>query len=501
VARPGTQIIERSTPPPRSAPTDTGPWFVAGFTERGPVSPLRLDGTLLTIGSLTDKRRIFGGFASSDATLDTALEFFFRNGGSIAVINRVTGPTPTTSTRNLLDGSAGVSLVAKAKGPGAYGNSITVQVFNPGAGGTASSFSLRVIDPNYAGGSLQEDSPDFTTQAAAIAWSASSSLIDLTLGASALLPATLAASVLGNTTTGADDRANATDATWKAALDRAGRELGPGQVTQVGRTTAQAYADTISHAAATNRIAVLDGADTATSATLKAATVALKSNSNASKGGYFAPWLQMPALVAGGALRDVPPSAAAAAAMAANDVARSPNQPAAGLNGQLLFTSGVKNNWDDATRTDLNANGVNVIRSIRGIVQIYGFRTLSDPVVDPDRIWLANSRLFMAIQAKADARAEAFVLSQNDAPTRARFQGQLIGEILPYTLPGGGVYPLVDAEGNQLDPGYVVDVGPQVNTPTTIAAGEMHAEIAIRPTPTAELVVIGIARARIGQGF
>jgi hypothetical protein len=51
--RPGVSIIQRSTPPVRSAPTDTGVWFVAGLADAGPVTP-----TL--IRSMADYERIFG---------------------------------------------------------------------------------------------------------------------------------------------------------------------------------------------------------------------------------------------------------------------------------------------------------------------------------------------------------------------------------------------------------------------------------------------------------
>ena len=46
---PGTQIDLADKPPVRSAPTDTGVWYVAGLTEKGTIDPtIRPDGSDLT---------------------------------------------------------------------------------------------------------------------------------------------------------------------------------------------------------------------------------------------------------------------------------------------------------------------------------------------------------------------------------------------------------------------------------------------------------------------
>ena len=58
----------------------------------------------------------------------------------------------------------------------------------------------------------------------------------------------------------------------------------------------------------------------------------------------------------------------------------------------------------------------------------------------------------------------------------------------------GGLYELLDAEGNRLDPGYLVDAGPSVNTPATLANDEVRAQVAIRISPTAELITITVTK-------
>jgi phage tail sheath protein FI len=505
--RPGTIINVRTTPPPRSVPTDVGTWFVAGFADRGPWAPQ-------LIQSLSDFVRLYGGRQTYSPLYD-ALELFFREGGSRAYVTRVFGPAVVLSSltgwafKNLPDAGAATSLVARAKGPGVYGNSITVQVQNPGAGGTAGSFSLLVTDPafpqpNGTTASFSEQSPDFTTQAAAIAWSQQSALIDLVLGASTNLPQNAAAGALA---TGADDRLNATDATWLAALNRFTRDLGPGQVTQVGRVTNQAYLDTLSHAANNNRVAILDGADTSTVATLNAAVATLRGNANARYGAMFAPWVVTNGLLPG-TTRIVPPSAFAAGKIAFNDSAgQSPNNPAAGMrDGQSLGAviglsqpafdngSGV-----DVTRDAMYTAGVNQIVYRYGAFENFGWRSLVDSS-GADQTWtnFGNVRTAMWAIAQSLKIAENYILDNIDGRGRvfAAFKGDLIGMLMQlYNPPWDALF------GAKPEDAFAVDTGPQVNTPTTIAARELHASIALRMSEDAELVVIEFAKVPVTQSL
>jgi len=490
--RPGSIVTTRTTTPPRTVPTDTGVWFVAGLSDRGQTTP-----TL--VQSLQDFINIFGTRQTYSVLYD-AVETFFREGGARAYIGRVVGPAAVVAFKNLNDNAAAVSLVAKAKGPGAFGNVITVQVQNPGAGGTASSFSLQVVDTGYPGGTLTEQSPDFTSQAAAIAWAQSNSqLITLTLGASSLFPQNAAASALA---TGNDDRASVTDTQWRAALTGFTRDLGPGQVTQIGRTTTTAHADTLAHAAANNRTAILDGPDSPTVATVTTAATTQR-GTNDEYGALFAPWIVIPGLVAG-TTRIVPPSALVCAKCGKNDGAgKSPNNPAAGIDGVGSFVIGLSQpaydngSGVDVTRDAMYTLGVNQIVFRYGNYEVFGWRTLVDPNgAKGDWINLGNRRLAMAMVAKGLAIAENFILEEIDGQGRvfARFNGMLSAMCADYfTL--GSLY------GVRPEDAYSVDTGPQVNTIATIGNRELHAAISARMSPDSELVVIEIAKVPVTQNL
>src|ERR1035437_6168090 len=271
--RPGVQVQVLTTPPPRSSPTDTGTWFVTGTSDQG-----RSDAPIL-VQSMSDFTRLLGPRASYSVLYD-ALDVFFREGGSSAWVGRVVGPTPVLASRNLVDNVAAISLVAKAIGPGVYANSFKIGVI----AGVSSGFAISITD---AASVVLETSSDCATQADAVAWSQNSAYIRLTLGASILVPIIAGANVITLMTGGTDDRLNAVDAQWLNALNLFTKDLGPGNVSAPGRTTDPAHTQLCDHAAANNRVAIMDAPDTPTIATLQTTATNAKSTGSGQYGGLF----------------------------------------------------------------------------------------------------------------------------------------------------------------------------------------------------------------------
>ncbi len=476
--RPGTSIVSQESPPPQSSPTDTGTWFVVGTTDRGPVDSSR------KVYSIAEFEKRFG-LRQTYSILWDAVDAFFREGGNAAVIGRVVGPAPVLATRTLVDraGAPLSTLRIEAKNPGAWGNGLTVEVIN---GGAANTFVLIIREA----GVEVERSPDQANPAAAATWSALSDYVNVVNLASATVapnnnPLVLAASAL---TLGNDDRVNAADAQWATALGLFYRDLGPGQVSMPGRTTGTAHTELLSHAQARNRVALLDPTDTTDSNVLITAANNARINSLFERhGALFAPWLRAPGIL-GGTERDVPPSALAAGLIARSDVSNSPNVPAAGENGRARYILNVKASWSDPLKESLNANGVNVIRSMNSSIRLYGFRTLVDSTV-PNWRMLSNARLFMKIIAEGEAIAEQFVFAQIDGRRRkiSEYGSQLIGMLLDL-YGSGSLY------GDTPEEAFSVDVGPNVNTLASIAAQELKAVLAVKASPYAELVVLEIVK-------
>lgn len=477
MTRPGTVVTLREVPSVVSLPTDTGTAFMAGLTDRGPL-------TAQLIRSLNEFVTMFGDRQSYSPLYD-AVEVFFREGGDRTYISRVVGPAPTYGSKNLLDGSSAISLVATAIGPGAWSANYKVGV---AAGVGAGTFKVQVYDSSDV---LLEDSGDLLDVNAAVQWSnANSSYIRLTLGASSNDPAVAAASALS---AGTDDRSNITDTQWLNALNLFSNDLGPGQVLAPGRTSDTGHSQLTDHAEANNRVALLDLADTATVATLESAAAAVSSRFGAA----FAPWIVVPGLTSvPGSTRTVPPSALVAGLIARNDPSYGPNRPAAGNAGISRFATGLSQvAWTDANREALNDNSVNVIRSMFGGVRVYGWRSLTDPVTDASWIDFGNARLFMSISAELDAVGENFMFDEIDGQngeTIGNFHSALAGVLLDH-------YNRGELFGDTADQAFNVDTGASVNTLQTIAANELHAVCSVKMSPMAEYIAIEIVKRQVSE--
>jgi hypothetical protein len=277
------------------------------------------------------------------------------------------------------------------------------------------------------------------------------------------------------------------------ALDALTKSYGPGQVFVPGAdgvlsTTHDAL---IAHAAANNRIALLDADPDATAAELTALAGTLAGNANARYAALFAPAAIVPGLTSADT-RTVPYSALEAGIMSRNAATFTPNVPAAGVNGISRFATDLTTTFADADREDLNDAGVDVARLIYGQVETYGYRTLAPAATG----WanLGNARLNMEIVAKAEAVGERYMFAQIDGRRIriSQFGAELSGMLVPY-YDAGSLY------GVSASDAFFVDVGPAVNTDATIANGELHAVIGLRMSPFAEFVVIEIVKVATDQ--
>lgn len=482
MARPGVNVISRSAPPVRSAPSDTGVWFVAGLTAKGPV------GEAVHIRNLPEFTRIFGSRVNYSGLYD-ALDIFFREGGTRAYVSRIVGPAATTASINLKSGVTDV-LRVEAIGPGESDLSIAVV-----AGSTAGSFAFVVTD----GDDVEVlRSPAFNDTVTAAAWAETSDYIRLSVldegnpdvvGATALATAT-------------DDRDSITDDERIAALDAFTRQLGPGQVSIPGATTTAVHNALLNNAFITNRVALLDAPNSSSDVSLIAAADAVRVENTdevLSYGAMFGDWLRIPGLVRN-TTRVVPPSAVVAGLISRSDaVTGNPNVPAAGRNGETRSVLGtVSPGWSDVNRESLNEAGVSTFRDVYGGIRLYGYRTLVDTGPGADDSWLslAAARLRMAIVNDSDAQGEAFVFAQIDGRRRkiSEFGGALIGMLQRYYLLGA-LY------GETADEAFIVDVGPTVNTPETIADQQLRAAIGIRTSPFAEMVTIEIVKVSVTEAL
>jgi hypothetical protein len=458
---------------------------MVGVTQRGPLAAkaTRSDADLAALFGARDT----GGYLHDSA------ETKFRIGGGEVVVSRVVGPNPVAASINLFDAAGStapgdVALVLTAAEVGAWGNGLKPTVTVDGGN--------FVISVTHDDDGAIATSPALADRAAAAAWAATIDEFDITLGASNEDPRAMAAT---NLTGGDDDRANITPTQWQEAFDRFLPDFGAGQVLAPGITT-DAVLDVVrAHAAAHgDRFAFLDLPDTRDTETLLPLLAALRDNTDGRYGAVWLNWSIIPGLLPG-ATRTVPRSAVQAGLEARNAAnGLTAGEPAAGDLGAHPFVTGLTQDpWTEDELEALNEAGGNVALVKGGAVRTYGYRTLVDPN-GPDQGWIdvAHARTNMQIVAAAEEIAERYVFRQIDGKGHVlgEFAGELSG-MLAALHAKGALY------GETPDEAYVVDVGPGVNTPESLAARIVKAAIAVRFSPTAEFVRIEIVKTPITESL
>ena len=483
-----------SSSPIPNAPTGT--WFVTGVTAGGP------SGIAVPVNSLQDYTNYFGGRTVASAYLYDSLDVYFREGGIKAYVSNViaSNGTPAKATCAIKDGAGTPVTVVTltAAGNGTWANSasgstagLIASVTNPAGGGYILSIAFN--------GNTLGTSPTLFTGADAVNWIGSLSTPGLLVTATVGTSTTIAAPVTAAYFTGGVDGTSVQETDYTTALTAFTQDLGVGQVSCPGHTTATGWKALGDHAAANNRVAILDAQDSSSASTLIGYASALQTGganpiTDSSYAALFAPWVTTPGIgtttpnsVAPVFYRTVPPSPFVAANIASNDASNDCNVPAAGLqNGSIDYGLNVTQTYSASDRAALNTAGVNVIRNINGALAIYGFRSLAS-----DTNWTAlnNVRFRMQIIRDLDVVAEPFVFAEIDGKGQifARLAGAISGQCQLYWL-RNSIY------GASVDQAFTVNCGPQVNTPATIAAGQLNAQVNLRMAPQAELVSVIVTK-------
>jgi hypothetical protein len=479
-----TKIVLSDTPPSQSVPTNTGVGFLASIPNKGVHDPEA--GPVRSIAAV-EKR--FGGRQSFSPFYDWA-ETFFREGGAELWVSPVRGPNPVKASLNI-PGTVGTALVATALSAGDWANGATggytVEVINGPVNGATHRQLIVRFNAVEVGRSVEFDAN--TTVVGAVI-----DEVTITLGGGSGLPPVAAAA---NLAAGTLDRTNITQTQITAALDALSADLGPGNVAAPDWVTEASTEALLAHGEDRNRWAIGDVADTTSKSTLLAAANLVQGHADALAGELVGPWVTIRGTADGSVTsRSVPGSAFRAAKYAETDLTDGPNQAAAGRWGRASSTlvTGVKATFSDADAEELEDAGVNLIISRHGTVQVDGNRSLVEPL-GTDRQWLqaSNCRFRMALVAQLTEAAENFEHAQITRPTIAALDTALTGVMQRHQA------SLFGADDGS-DPGFVVDTE-TVNTPTTIEANELHAQVGFRPAKGADLVQISLSKVGVADAI
>lgn len=485
---PGVTVNVTSAPAASSNPAPTGNALVAGQTERGQT------GVPIVVQSMQDYASRLGARTPAAIPVYDWLDVFFKEGGNYALVSRAVGPTSAAASRVLVDRAATPlnTLTVTALGPGIWGNTLSLNVIN---GTVANTFQIQVV----RAGAVVETSAVCTSPADAVAWSAGSAYVVITdAGSATAAPNNNPAVVTGVALTGGVDDTAVTDAIRTTALAVFDPSYGPGQVACPGVTTAATHLSLANHAAANNRVALLDGVNTPTASTLTgAASSDQAAFTDPSYAVTIGTWLSYPGVPTGTATpafpRTVPGSAAFAGLCARNDAANDANLACAGQNGILRAALNVSQVFNASDRSLLEAAGILVFRNIptQGGIQAYGQTSMAADLTWAD---LANVRFRMQLVYEGQIIGGQFVFAQIDGKGQviSAFNGALVASLSKH-WERGSLYGATPKDA------FVVNTGPAVNTPTTIAARELHAVESVRMSPSAPTVQINIVKYAVTQ--
>lgn len=456
----------------------SGRFIVAGFTERGPSAP-----TL--VRSLAAYTQLFGGRTAFNSALYDNLRTFWEEGGSEAVVVRVVGAGATAGTVTLEGADAPlVTLTAESAGAWSADVSVSVQI-QPATGFAPEQIRLVVDAP---GGS--ESFLATSTQGIIDAVNARSAFVKATPAAEDVA-AQLSAVESVALSAGDDKRGSVTAEDAVAALNRAGLEWGTAAVALPGYPAQVVAEGLLAHAARFSRVALMAPQAGSTAEDAIGVGAELMAADKSEYGALLFPYLSIPD---GTATRLVSPEGFAAAkrAVAHSDVG--PWRAPAGDFALAEWILGTEVAVDSSMNERLADARVTAIMSTGDRTRPYGWWSLSP---DTDRWDMLTSRdTLNTLAAQCSDALEEFVFQPIDG--RGLLTGQiestLVGILDPISR-ANGVFPMSDADGNELDPGYRVVVDDTINTMETISEGRIVARVSVRLAPAAKLIEVEIVKA------
>jgi len=156
---PGIYLEEIPSGTSTITPVTTSVTAFVGYTPRGPLE------TPVTLTSFADFERTFGGL-STNSVLSYAVQHFFLNGGSVAIVVRLAaGSAPATGK---ISAGRSTALTVTAKYAGSWGGTLRVAIDDDTQ--AAGSFNLSVFDlagtasENYRNLSIAPGNPRFVEQ-------------------------------------------------------------------------------------------------------------------------------------------------------------------------------------------------------------------------------------------------------------------------------------------------------------------------------------------------
>lgn len=427
-------------------------YFIAGCAEKGD------DATPVVCKTFPAFVREFGNAVAYGFLYRDALTYF-KQGGTELVVTRVVGDAATKGELQLVDRALAPVNTVKltAFSAGAWSTDLTATVDDGEVDDTVT------IVLTYKAGTVDEIVETFRNLASPAAIvtkiNASSRLAVASNDDSATVaPGNLPAVMVATAFSAGDDDIDSVDAdALVAALDRFTFRYGPGAVAIPGYDASLVADGLEAHCAADDidRIGLTHDEQSSSVEAGKTLALSLRGATDSEYVGIFGPWVSCPD--GAGGVVTVPPTGSVAARRAAAHQSKGPWLWPAGEAGKLTFVTGAEFDMTAADIDDLIGAGFNPIVAIDGQgLEVYGWRSLS---VDEAYYSLATRDTLNVHgwQAKRVLQPLVFKPIDGKGVTVADARGRLVA-LCEDMKQAGGLYPLLDDTGAELDPGYSVTV-------------------------------------------
>lgn len=199
----------------------------------------------------------------------------------------------------------------------------------------------------------------------------------------------------------------------------------------------------------------------------------------------YGPWLQVPDPVSAtpGATRKLPPGGAVLGLYSQTDAQVGVQKSPAGVTIPLQRVAAVELPFQNSNLDTMNVNGINAIRNISSYgFCVMGARTLMPTL--PSR-YVSIQRTLMNIEYTLSQATQFAIFENNNANLWARLSA-VVSQYLQ------GIWQQGVLQGDTADQAYFVECDSGNNTPTSIAAGEVHVQVGVALNSPAEFVVIDI---------
>jgi hypothetical protein len=141
-----------------------------------------------------------------------------------------------------------------------------------------------------------------------------------------------------------------------------------------------------------------------------------------------------------------------------------------------------------------------VIRPKSGI-RLYGWRSLSTDTVNYALLSEADTLDLIAVSLEEGLQQYEFAIIDSLGQLFTKMSATALSILQPLINAGALAPGPADADGNPVDPGYLIDVGADVNNAQTAAQNTAGVAVYVRLSGTAELIQAAVIKVSLGTSF